>query len=382
MARKGRQSAARTAFYDGRERRDGSRRTEPLLERFSAGVSLHGHTWHSHENLAFLPATIGKVRILPRVLKWAEGRYERRWRQPFEYSQGYWTSPVSPAAAYALETRQIETRGLRPFVSLTDHDSIVAHGDLSPAYPSLPISFEWTAPYRKGAVFHIGVHNLPPRSAERIVASLRNYTAHPSPAALADNLAELHALTDVLIVLNHPLSDQGRIGFEVHEPLVREFLEEHGRFIHALETNALQPHGMNRRVEAIARGAELPVVSGGDRHGFEPNGALNLTNARTFAEFVREVREDKVSHVLYLPHYYRPLKLRYSENVRAVMGKYPALAGHVSWHDRVFYRCPDGVTRSISEMAGRRRGALGAMDVAVGALGVANQLARPLSDFE
>ncbi len=35
---------------------------------------------------------------------------------------------------------------------------------------------------------------------------------------------------------------------------------------------------------------ETPVISGGDRHGCEPNGVINLTAARTFSEFAQEVR--------------------------------------------------------------------------------------------
>ncbi len=136
---------------------------------------------------------------------------------------------------------------------------------------------------------------------------------------------------------------------------------------------------MNRRVAAMASEAGLPVLSGGDRHGFEPNGAINLTNARTFTDFVHEVRDEKKSDVLFMPQTHRSLNLRYAENVRVIMNDYPELAGRQFWYDRVFYHCPDGVTRSFTELIGRHRYALGTMDLAMSALGLATFAIRPLS---
>jgi hypothetical protein len=345
-------------------------------QRFTTGVSLHGHTWQSHEGLAFLPGAVQKLYFLPRVLQWAENRYQRKWKQPFDFERGYWTSPVSPEAAYQLEARQIEAQGLRPLVSITDHDSIVAHKEL----PALtPISLEWTVPYN-GAVFHIGVHNLPGAEKNAVLESLALYTTHPAPRTLRNILGQLHAMPDVLAILNHPLSDQGRIGFEIHAAVVREFLERYGHWIHALEVNALQSWDINRRVAKIAQEKNAPIVSGGDRHGFEPNGAINLTHAQTFADFVHEIRGDRHSTVLFMPQAHRPLKLRYAENIKAIMDDYPQLPGHVFWHDRVFYKCADGVTRSITELSGENPiAAFGAMNLAINALGFANFVARPIN---
>jgi hypothetical protein len=344
--------------------------------RFSTGVSLHGHTWHSHESLAFLPATVQKMYFLPRILQWAENRYHRKWRADFDYSLGYWTSPVSPKAAYQLEAAQITSQGLRPLVSLTDHDSVLAYKEIVPA---TPLSLEWTAPYNS-AVFHIGVHNLPAREHSAVVALLAAYTENPDPEKLGEILATLAAIPDTLIILNHPLSDQGRIGFEIHATVVREFLQHYGQWIHALEVNAMQSWDINRRVAAIAREQNFPIIAGGDRHGFEPNGAINLTNAKTFADFVAEVRGDKQSQILFMPQVRRSLKLRYAENVKAIMDDYPELPGRVFWHDRVFYKCPDGITRSITEMSGAHpETAFGTMSMAVSALGLVNFIARPIA---
>ncbi len=364
-------SGAETAFYY-RWRKGGD--PETLRTRFSTGVSLHGHTWHSHENLAFVPNAVQKMYFLPILLRWAEGRYTQKWKDRFDYSRGYWTSPVSPAAAVRLESRQIEELGLAPLLSLTDHDTMDASRELH----SHPVSIEWTAPY-EGAVFHIGVHNIPRHERDAVRIALAAYTAKPDPRSLADILADLASFPDALIVFKHPLSDQGRIGFEIHESRVREFLRHHRQWLHALETNAMQPWRMNRRVAAMAAAAGLPIVAGGDRPGFEPNGVLNLTRARTFAEFVHELRHDARSAVLFMPQTQRPLALRYAENVKTLMDEYPELGGREHWYDRIFYECPDGVTRSFNEMIGHRSYALDAMGLALDALGLANLALRPIT---
>ena len=367
---KNQQHIAGTAF---RYRWEGGGSPEELRAQWSAGVSLHGHTWHSHESLAFLPGAVQKMYFLPVLLHWAEGRYERKWKGRFDYSKGYWTSPVSPAMARAIEAKQIEDLGLAPLLSFTDHDSLEA----TPELQGNPISLEWTAPY-KGAIFHIGVHNLPAAEKDAILDNLRAYTAAPDHDALGGILADLAALPDTLIVFNHPLSDQGRIGFEIHESRVREFLDRHRASLHALEVNAMQTWDMNRRVAAMAEKAKLPVVSGGDRHGFEPNGAINLTNARTFAEFAREVREEKKSDVLFMPQMRRSLNLRYAENVKAIMEDYPELPGRRSWYDRVFYTFPDGTTRPFINLMDGRPIAFDAVNLAVNALGLATFAIRPI----
>jgi len=57
----------------------------------------------------------------------------------------------------AWNGRQIANLGLRPLVSLTDHDNI----DAGLALEDEPISVEWTVPYERSIV-HLGIHNLPP----------------------------------------------------------------------------------------------------------------------------------------------------------------------------------------------------------------------------
>jgi hypothetical protein len=81
-----------------------------------------------------------------------------------------------------------------------------------------------------------------------------------------------------------------------------------------------------------------PVVSGGDRHGCEPNANVNLTNAASFSEFVEEIRFDGVSDILFMPQYRESRRLRYIETIWDILRDYPEQPNRVRWSDRVFYR--------------------------------------------
>ena len=98
----------------------------------------------------------------------------------------------------------------------------------------------------------------------------------------------------------------------------------------------------NKEVIALGREANLPVLSGGDRHGREPNALLNLSRALTFSEFVEEVRRDRFSHVVLMPQYREPLRLRILQTMVDVVRDYPEnLEGRRTWGDRVFWRQPE-----------------------------------------
>jgi hypothetical protein len=109
-----------------------------------------------------------------------------------------------------------------------------------------------------------------------------------------------------------------------------------------LELNGLRSWEENRQVVLVGRDANLPLLSGGDRHGREPNAILNLTRATTFAGFVQEVRQEGFSHVVFMPQYREPLRLRILQTMVDVVREYPEnFEGRKSWGDRVFYRSPD-----------------------------------------
>jgi len=124
-----------------------------------------------------------------------------------DFERAYWTPPVTPRQALALEAKQIEEAlGLSSIISLTDHDTIEAPSllRLIPQAPSVPLSLEWSVPFR-GTVFHLGIHNLPEGKAAGIMTDLAAYTLDPDNQRLTELLSSLDQDPDVLIVFNHPL---------------------------------------------------------------------------------------------------------------------------------------------------------------------------------
>lgn len=149
--------------------------------------------------------------------------------------------------------------------------------------------------------------------------------------------AMLNALPEVLIVLNHPLWDIEMVGKEKHEILLKNFLREHGRWVHALEINGFRSWSENKAVIEMAEALDMPIVTGGDRHGCQPNTVINLTDAKTFAEFAEEIRVDKRSEVVLMPEYKEPLHSRQLQSFGEILKHYPEFPeGRRKWFDRVY----------------------------------------------
>jgi hypothetical protein len=238
-------------------------------------------------------------------------------------------------------------------VSITDHDNIKAPMLLRtvPSARQIPVSVEWSAPYGGAQAFHLGVHNLPSARAAEWMATLEEFTAHPSDARLTEILAALHREANVLVVFNHPMWDLYLIGKEKHQFLVGEFLQKNGAFLHALEVNGLRNWDENRAARRLAEKWNMLLISGGDRHGVEPNANVNLTNATSFTEFVHEVRREKKSNVLFLPQYAEPWKHRILQSTIDAIRHYPEFPqGSRSWDDRVFHPDATGFVRPLSEL--------------------------------
>lgn len=325
---------------------------------FRTAVSLHSHTLHSHESLAFLPRYARRIPIVSALVAAQEAKYHATQGRPLDYGRAYWTPPLPAHAALALERSQIESLlDRQPLVSITDHDSIEACQLLRAMEesPSTPVSLEWTVPLSPSFI-HLGIHNLPPSAAPAIARKLARYTAQPQPGLLKELLVELHEMEDVLIVFNHPLWDEARAGMDQHRAMARAFVESYGEWIHAFELNGLRPARENRDVLAFAAANSRPAISGGDRHGTEPNVNLNLTNAATFAAFVDEIRREKLSEVLFLPAYREPAKLRHIEMTWDTIRNYPEFPGRVRLLDRIFWESEPGAARPLSGLLRREPG--------------------------
>src|ERR1700677_2636817 len=319
---------------------------------FRTGVSLHSHTNQSRETLDFLANFGNQFPVMRPLLSRMERRAEQKHGVHIDYAASYWTPPMTPKLAFDLEMRQIEKLGLGAMVSITDHDTIKAPMLLRtvPSARQIPVSVEWSAPYGEQS-FHLGVHNLPSARAPEWMATLADYTAHPSDARLTAILAALNAEPNVLVVFNHPMWDLYLVGKEKHQFLVNEFLQKNGAFLHALELNGLRHWEENRAVRSLAEKWHMLMISGGDRHGVEPNATINLTDATSFTEFVHEVRREKRSNVLFLPQYTEPWKHRILQSTIDAIRHYPEFPqGSRTWDDRVFHPDASGVGRPLSEL--------------------------------
>jgi hypothetical protein len=319
---------------------------------FKSGISLHGHTNQSKETLDFLANFGNQYPVLRPLLSRMERRAQEMHGLRINYAASYWTPPMTPKLAFDLESRQIEKLDLASMVSITDHDSITAPMLLRtvPSARQIPVSVEWTAPYGNRA-FHLGIHNLPSARAAKWMTTLMDFTAHPSDARLTEILAALHAEPNVLVIFNHPMWDLYLIGAEKHEFLVNEFLLKNGNYIHALELNGLRHWSENRSVRRLAEKWNMLLISGGDRHGVEPNANINLTNATSFTEFVHEIRRKKISNMLFMPQYAEPWKHRILQSAIDAVRHYPEFPqGSRTWDERVYHPDANGVVRPLIEL--------------------------------
>jgi hypothetical protein len=204
----------------------------------------------------------------------------------------------------------------------------------------------------------LGVHNIASECALEAFEAMQDYTQRETQAELGDLLRSLHSNPSTLIVLNHPLWDEEHLGQERHRQAVETLLRLHGEAIDALEMNGLRPYAENLLVAEMAEAWGKPLVSGGDRHTFEPNVLLNVTNQGTMEEFVAEVR-DGYSEILITSQYRRPLMWRMLDAVLDAVADHELHGlGWKKWNQRVFYHCDDGIVRSFDQIWGDRSPAL------------------------
>ena len=322
-------------------------------KQYRTAVSVHGHTNHSKEKLAFIGEYAARNPFLRAAMATQEREAMVKSAIKVDFARSYWTPPLPAVAAFELERDQIENvLGLRSMVSLTDHDSIGAPMLLRvvPESREVPVSVEWTVPYSDTKV-HMGIHNLPVDRAEGIMADFEECTKNPSEQRVRELFKMLHEIPEVLIVLNHPMWDIGGVGKQRHVYVLSEFIAKLGMFIHALELGGFRSWEENRAVVNLANRWNQIVIGGGDRHGSEPSAILNLTNAGTFSEFVHEVRRERRCHVLFMPQYTEPLALRMLQSFVDIVRDYP---GHPAasrrWDERVFHPDKHGELQQLSTL--------------------------------
>jgi hypothetical protein len=328
-------------------------RDRTATDGFRTGVSLHSHTNQSHETLDFLANLGNQYPVIRPLLARMENRSEAKYGLRIDYAGSYWTPPMTPKLAFDLESKQIEDLDIASMVSISDHDNINAPMLLRtvPSARRIPVSVEWSAPYGGVQDFHLGIHNLPSARAAEWMQIMQEYRQNPRDAKLGEILAALNKEPNVLIVFNHPLWDLFLVGKNRHEFLVNEFLLKYGNFVHALELNGLRNWEENRGVRSLAEKWNMLLISGGDRHGVEPNANINLTNATSFTEFVHEIRREKRSNILFMPQYAQPWKHRILQSTLDAIRTYPDFpTGSRRWDERVFHPDAIGVARPMCEL--------------------------------
>ncbi len=297
--------------------------------------------------LDFVPVYAEKLPIIAYFWKKEKQRFfDERGEYP-DFSTAFWSPPMTAQGVFDIEKDQINRTGLEALVSISDHDSITANLDLNRAgeNPAAPISLEWTVPFEYG-FFHVGVHNLPKERALEITQTLLDYTFNKefhTNEKLGEMFALLNEQAGVLVVLNHPLWDIEMVGKERHKVLLRNFVTEHGRWIHAFEINGFRGWSENKAVIEMAESLDIPIVTGGDRHGCKPNTVINLSGSKTFEEVANEIRIDKRSEVVLMPEYRQPLHSRQLQSFSEILKLYPDFPdGRKRWFDRVHYDIKDG----------------------------------------
>lgn len=316
-------------------------KAENLSRRAKTGVSLHCHTQFSQEMLDFVPYYAETLPIVKYFWEREKKNYIEREGKSWDFSTAYWSPPLKPIDVYNIEKKQINDAGLEAVISITDHDSIDGFAQVHEQNETAaaPISLEWTVPFEYG-FFHVGVHNLPENRAVELTKILLDYTfgENPTNEKLHELFAMLGEIPQILVILNHPLWDIEMVGKPRHKVLLQNFLREHGTWLHALEINGFRAWSENKTVIEMAESFGLPICTGGDRHGCKPNTVINLTNARTFDEFVGEVRHDKHTEVVLMPEYRQPLRSRQMNSFAEILRHYPEFPeGRNHWFDRVFF---------------------------------------------
>ncbi len=320
---------------------------EDLGKRRRTGVSLHCHTEQSKEMLDFVPHYAEKLPIINFFWRRERKKYLKREGKGIDFSTAYWTPPLSAFSVFEIEKTQIEGAGLSPVVSLTDHDSIDANLEVNEQIDGrpAPISLEWTVPFEFG-FFHVGVHNLPADRAAKITEDLLAFSFSgdevPDNQRLHELFAMLNEIREVLVILNHPLWDIEIVGQEQHEILLKHFILEFGKWIHAFEINGFRSWSENKRVLEMADALGFPIATGGDRHGCKPNTVINLSDAETFEEFVDEIRIERRSEVVLMPEYKQPLHSRQLQSFSEILSHYPHFRdGRKKWFERIYFDVGD-----------------------------------------
>jgi hypothetical protein len=287
-------------------------------------VSLHNHSSYSVENLASLNEVVKLfyMRPLSGALQWAFGLDAA---DAVNYADMVYNPPYTPEDVYRIESATAKRLGFGGVhLAITDHDECAGGVELLGRRPDLAdrvaIGEEVSIRFQ-GHLFHLGVSGLPlagiGETHLRIQAAAR--------AGTLDDLFELLAASDCLVVFNHPLIPWGP-GGAARIPAA-ELIARYGWAIHALEYNGMRRREENDLILALARECHKPVVGGGDSHLLAASSVVCATRSDSFAGFIAEVKDGHAVPVVQ-SGYFAPLRWKLFLRVLYFIAHYRRIASY------------------------------------------------------
>lgn len=256
---------------------------------FKMPVCLHGHSYHSEENLGRLNYVM-KLPVLNLINEFFNQAFRSKAHDDLDYNDLHYCPPISPEEVYELELGNVRELGWEDvLIAITDHDKIAGCHELMEARPELvpntTVSEELSI-YFDHQVIHLGVHGIPVKESDEIHKNLQEMAQKKDH----DGIFELLHEKNCLVIFNHPLWQlkwQGDF-----DRAFQSFLDRYLWAIDAFEFNGLRRRVENDQVIDLARRYQKPLIGGGDRH--TPIASLVMTasyEAETFADFIQEVKE-------------------------------------------------------------------------------------------
>lgn len=255
---------------------------------FHLPVCLHGHSYHSEENIGRLNH-IMRLPGLNIINEYFNASFRAKAHDDLDYSDIHYNPPLSPEEVWEMELKGVRTLGFdRLLFAITDHDKIAGCQELMETRPDLipstTISEELSIYFEKQAI-HLGIHGIPRKEADEIHKNLQ------AMAKSSDYDGIFHLLHEkkCLVIFNHPM---WKLHFQGDfDSALVNFLKRYRAGIHAFEFNGLRHRQENDNVIDLARRYQIPLIGGGDRHTFIPSLVMTASReAETYADFIEEVK--------------------------------------------------------------------------------------------
>lgn len=256
---------------------------------FKLPVALHGHSYHSVENIGRMNDIMQKP-VLKQINQFFNRAFRNKAHDDLDFSDIHYSPPLSPEDVYNLELESVKEFGFDEILlAITDHDKIAGCQELMESRPDLTkkisISEELSFTY-ENHVIHLGVHGIPVGLADEIHKNLQQLAKRCDH----DGIFELLHEKNCLVILNHPLWELYKRGN--FESAIQQLLKRYLWAFHAFEFNGLRYGPENDAVIELARKYNVPLIGGGDRHTPLPSIVFTATReAETFEDFIEEVKE-------------------------------------------------------------------------------------------